>query len=85
MRVEDRKGGVEAMVFSTQYDRLLTDLVEDQGCAGARAGAARRDGPPKLSVQDIIPLAVARVNLPSLISIRVPVKEPTELRTRLKR
>ena len=30
MRVEDRKGGVEAMVFSTQYDRLLTSLVEDQ-------------------------------------------------------
>jgi DNA polymerase-3 subunit alpha len=30
MRVEDRKGGVEAMAFSTQYDRLLTNLVEDQ-------------------------------------------------------
>ena len=31
------------------------------------------NGPPKLSVQDIVPLAVARVNLPTLISIRVGV------------
>ncbi len=31
------------------------------------------NAPPKISVQDIVPLEVARVNLPSLISIRVPV------------
>ncbi len=30
-------------------------------------------GPPKISVQDIVPLEVARVNLPSLISITVPL------------
>jgi DNA polymerase III subunit alpha len=30
-------------------------------------------GPPKISIQDIVPLEVARVNLPSLISIRVPL------------
>ena len=30
-------------------------------------------GPPKINVQDIVPLDVARVNLPSVISIRVPV------------
>ena len=31
------------------------------------------NAPPKISVQDIVPLEVARVNLPSLISIKVPV------------
>ncbi len=30
MQIEDRKGGVEAMVFSTQYERLLPSLMEDQ-------------------------------------------------------
>ncbi len=31
------------------------------------------NAPPKISVQDIVPLEVARLNLPSLISIRVPL------------
>jgi DNA polymerase-3 subunit alpha len=73
MRVEDRKGGVEAMAFSTQYDRLLSNLVEDQAVLVRGLVLPEENGPPKLSVQDIVPLAVARVNLPTLISIRVPV------------
>jgi DNA polymerase-3 subunit alpha len=73
MRVEDRKGGVEAMAFSTQYDRLLASLVEDQAVLVRGLVLPEENGPPKLSVQDIVPLAVARVNLPALISIRVPV------------
>jgi DNA polymerase III subunit alpha len=73
MRVEDRKGGVEAMAFSTQYDRLLTSLVEDQAVLVRGLVLPEENGPPKLSVQDIVPLEVARVNLPTLISIRVPV------------
>jgi len=31
------------------------------------------NAPPKISVQEIVPLDVARVHLPSLISIKVPV------------
>jgi DNA polymerase III subunit alpha len=73
MRVEDRKGGVEAMAFSTQYDRLLKDLVEDQAVLVRGLVLPEENGPPKLSVQDLVPLAVARVNLPTLISIRVGV------------
>ncbi len=37
-------------------------------------------GPPKISVQDIVPLEVARVNLPSLISIKVPLNGSGEAR-----
>jgi DNA polymerase-3 subunit alpha len=73
MRVEDRKGGMEAMAFSTQYDRLLSGLVEDQAVLVRGLILPEENAPPKLSVQDIIPLAVARVNLPTLISIRVGV------------
>src|SRR3984885_11298359 len=73
MRLEDRKGGVEAMAFSTQYDRLLKDLVEDQAVLVRGLVLPEENGPPKISVQDIVPLRVARVNLPTLISIRVPV------------
>jgi DNA polymerase-3 subunit alpha len=73
MRVEDRKGGVEAMAFSTQYDRLLTALVEDEAVLVRGLVLPEENGPPKISVQDLIPLKVARVNLPTLISIRVGV------------
>ncbi len=73
MRVEDRKGGVEAMAFSTQYDRLLTALVEDQAVLVRGLVLPEENGPPKISIQDIVPLQVARVNLPTLISIRVGV------------
>jgi DNA polymerase III subunit alpha len=73
MRVEDRKGGMEAMAFSTQYDRLLKDLVEDQASLVTGLVLPEENGPPKISIQDIVPLKVARVNLPTLISIRVGV------------
>jgi DNA polymerase III subunit alpha len=73
MRVEDRKGGLEAMAFSTQYDRLLTGLVEDQAVLVRGLVLPEENSPPKISIQDIIPLQVARVNLPTLISIRVGV------------
>ena len=73
MRLEDRTGSVEAMVFSTQYDRLLTALVEDQAVLVRGLALPEENAPPKISVQDIVPLEVARVNLPTLISIRIPV------------
>ena len=61
------------MVFSTQYDRLLTSLVEDKAVLVRAQVLPEEGGPPKLSVQDIVPLENARVNYPSLISIRVPL------------
>jgi DNA polymerase III subunit alpha len=73
MQIEDRLGSVEAMVFTTQYDRLLTSLVEDKAVLVRGMALPEESGPPKISVQDIIPLEVARLNLPSLISIRIPV------------
>jgi DNA polymerase-3 subunit alpha len=73
MHLEDRTGSVEAMVFSTQYDRLLTALVEDKAVLVRGLVLPEENAPPKISVQDIIPLELARVNLPSLISIRVAV------------
>jgi DNA polymerase-3 subunit alpha len=73
MRLEDRTGSVEAMVFTTQYDRLLAALVEDQAVLVRGLVLPEENAPPKISVQDIVPLEVARVNLPTLISIRIPV------------
>ena len=77
LQIEDRKGSVEAMVFTTQYDRLLTSLVEDKAVLIRGTVLPEENAPPKVSIQDIIPLEVARINLPTLISIRVPLNGAT--------
>jgi DNA polymerase-3 subunit alpha len=73
MQLEDRTGSVESMVFTTQYERLLGELVEDQAVLVRGLVLPEDSAPPKLSVQQIIPLRVARVDHPTLISIRVGV------------
>jgi DNA polymerase-3 subunit alpha len=73
MQLEDRSGAIDALVFTNQYDRLLENLVEDQAVFVKALTLPEESGPPKISIQDIVPLAVARVPLPTLISIRVPL------------
>src|SRR5579871_2479459 len=73
LQVEDLEGAVEAMVFSTQYERLQSSLQEDKAVLVRGLLLPEENAPPKVSVQDIVPLEVARVNHPSLISIRVSV------------
>ena len=73
MQIEDLEGSVEAMVFSTQYERLNAALVEDQAVLVRGLVLPEENAPPKISVQEIVPLEVARLNLPSLISIRIPM------------
>jgi DNA polymerase-3 subunit alpha len=73
LQIEDLEGSIEAMVFSTQYERLNTLLVEDKAVFVRGLVLPEENAPPKISVQDIVPLDVARVNRPSLISIRVPM------------
>ena len=73
LQLEDLEGSVEAMVFSTQYERLLSSLQEDKAVLVRGLVLPEENAAPKLSVQDITPLEVARVNLPSVISIRVPL------------
>jgi len=73
MQIEDLEGAIEAMVFSTQYERLLPALVEDKAVLVRGLVLPEENAPPKISVQDIVALEIARVSLPSLISIRVPV------------
>jgi DNA polymerase-3 subunit alpha len=77
MKFDDGRGTLDGMVFSTRYDELLPYLKEDS-CVLLKATVMREeDSPPKLNVQDITPLADARVDLPSLISIRIWLREDT--------
>jgi DNA polymerase-3 subunit alpha len=71
MQLEDWNGSVESMVFTTQYERLAAEIVEDSAVLVRGLVLPEESAPPKVSVQDIVPLEKAAVRMPSLISIRV--------------
>ncbi|MDQ6701190.1 MAG: DNA polymerase III subunit alpha, partial [Acidobacteriota bacterium] len=73
MQLEDRNGCTEMLVFTTQYERLAAMLLEDQAVLVRGMALPEESAATKISAQEIIPLDVARVPLPSLISIRVGV------------
>jgi len=71
--IEDRAGSIDAMVFTTQYERLAPSVVEDQAVLIRGSALPEEGNPTKVSVQEIVPLDNARVSLPSLISVKVYV------------
>jgi DNA polymerase-3 subunit alpha len=73
MQLEDLNGSIDAVLFTTNYERLMQQLVEDQAVLVKGLALPDESGPPKVSIQDIIPLDVAGVLYPSLVSIRVPL------------
>ncbi len=73
LQIEDRKGSLEGMAFSTQYESVLSSLVEDTPMLVRGLILPEENASPKISIQSLVPLENARVDLPSLISIRIPV------------
>jgi DNA polymerase-3 subunit alpha len=71
MMLEDRSGSVEALVFATSYERLAPEVMEDQVVLVTALALPEENGPPKISVQNIVPLDNARVDFAAVISIRV--------------
>src|SRR5690606_26033027 len=60
-------------VFSTKFEELSNMLEEDKAMLVRGLILPEENAPPKISIQELIPLEVARVPLPSLIAIRVPM------------
>ena len=71
LHLDDAQGAVECLVFTTNYERLHDELVEDRAVMVRGSALPEEGASTKVSVLDIVPLEVARVPLPSLISIRV--------------
>jgi DNA polymerase III subunit alpha len=69
--IEDRAGSIDAMVFTTQYERLAPLLQEDQAVLIRGSALPEEGNPTKVSVQEVVPLDVARVPLPTLIGVKV--------------
>jgi DNA polymerase-3 subunit alpha len=71
MTLEDLTGSVEALVFAASYERLAPQVMEDQAVLVRGLALPEESASTKISVQDIVPLDNARIDLPSVISIRV--------------
>lgn len=71
MTIEDRAGSIDGMCFTTNYERLAPQIVEDQAVLIRGLVLPEENAAPKISVQDIVALDNARVDLPGLISIRI--------------
>ena len=71
MTLEDLTGSVEALVFAASYERLAPQVMEDQAVLVRGLALPEESASTKISVQDIIPLDNARIDLPSVIAIRV--------------
>ncbi len=71
MQLEDHDGSIEALAFTTVYESLAPLLSEDRAVMVRGLVLPEEGAPPKISIQDIVPLENARVNLASLVSIRV--------------
>ncbi|MGC4051470.1 MAG: hypothetical protein QM757_19135 [Paludibaculum sp.] len=70
-QLEDWNGSVEALCFATRYEHLQKEIEEDKAVLVRGKAMPEEDGTIKLNIQEIIPLELARVNFPSLVSIRV--------------
>ena len=71
MSIEDRNGSIEAMVFASSYERIANEVVEDRAVLIRGQALPEDNTPPKISVQDIVALDNARVDVPAVIAIRV--------------
>ncbi len=76
MHLEDWLGSLEAMVFNNAYESILPELKEDNVVMVRALVLPEDNAPPRLSIQEVVPLALARVNYPTLISIRVGLGSP---------
>ncbi len=63
------------MVFANRYEELLAALKEDAAVFVRATALPEEGGPPKLSIQEMVKLEDARLDLPSLISIRIWLKD----------
>ncbi len=74
-KLDDRRGTIEALVFANKYEELLGELRDDAAVFVRAAVLPEEGGQPKLSIQEMVRLEEARVDLPSVISIRIWLKD----------
>ena len=76
--LEDLKGSVDLLIFANQFESLGPQLVEDQAVLIRGDMRVDESGPVKISVNEIVPLDVARAKLPHQVSITIHLDNGAE-------
>ncbi len=71
MQLEDWAGGTEILCFATRYEQLQKEIEEDKAVLVRGKAMPEEDGTVKVNVQEMIPLDLVRINLPSVVTIRI--------------
>jgi len=72
-QLEDWYGNAECMCFASAFEQLESSLAEDTPVLIRGNALPEENGPSRISVKEVTPLANVRVSLPRLISIKVPL------------
>ncbi|MGI8960747.1 MAG: DNA polymerase III subunit alpha [Bryobacteraceae bacterium] len=75
LKLDDGRGAADGMVFANRYEEQLSCLMEDAAVFVRGSVLTEEGGPPKISIQEMVKLEDARINVPSLISIRIWLKD----------
>jgi DNA polymerase-3 subunit alpha len=71
LTIEDRSGTLDGMIFANNYERLAAEVAEDQAVLIRGQVLPEENAPPKISIQELIALDNARIDVPSVIAIRI--------------
>ncbi len=82
MQLDDKTGSTEVLVFPGKWDELQGVLQEDTPVLVRGKAMPEEDGSVKINASAIISLENARVDLPTLISIRIRLAQSSEDRAR---
>jgi len=82
MQLDDKSGSTEVLVFPGKWEELQGTLQEDSPVLVRGKAMPEEEGSVKINASAIILLENARVDLPSLISIRVRLAQSAEDRAR---
>ncbi len=72
-QLEDLVGAADCMAFASVYESLGPELVDDRAVLIRGTAMPEENAPCKVNVKEIIPLAVAGIQFPRLISIKVVI------------
>ncbi len=79
LKLDDGRGTADAMVFANRYGELLSSITEEAAVFIRGSLLPEEGGPPKISIQEMVKLEDARIDIPSLISIRIWLKDESSI------
>ncbi|MFN7920001.1 MAG: DNA polymerase III subunit alpha [Bryobacteraceae bacterium] len=77
-QLEDLVGQADCLLFPRAFEELGKELAEDKPVLVRGTAMPEENAPSRVSVKELVPLEVAGIQLPRLVSIKVVLNEKSE-------